>query len=124
MSDRIYAIMEILFSVRRSVLLVVLVLLLGFLESVESATPELPLLPPIDVAQQSSSTAGSETPQSQVELLMIRLIRTFFGDQVVSLQHLTCALYDRLQSSLLFGHTRQNGGFQSAKIVMFTYPEL
>jgi hypothetical protein len=67
------------FSARRFVF--VLLLLLGFVALV-SATSELPLLPPVDVAQSGRVRLATASAPTQVELLMIRLIRTFFGDQV------------------------------------------
>jgi len=78
-----FAMMERLqwFSARRFVL-VLLLLLPGFVALVSGAS-ELPLLPAVDVAQSGRvRTLETASAPTQVELLMIRLIRTFFGDQV------------------------------------------
>jgi len=68
------------FSARRFVL--VLLLLLGFVALVSGGGSELPLLPSVDVAQSGRVRLGTVSAPTQVELLMIRLIRTFFGDEV------------------------------------------
>lgn len=66
----------------RSFVLVTLALFLGFLVTV-AASGELPFLPPLDHVQPSTV----ESPSSEAPGIMSRLIRIYFGDQVVSLAY-------------------------------------